>query len=142
VPAPRLRVLLGKTGLDGHDRGVLVIGRMLRDAGHEVIYLGRRRSTTEIARAARDEDVDVVGLSVLSGTHNEVSAQLLADLRDLGVDVPVVIGGTILHREIPALQEIGVAAVFPVATPLEDIREWFETVAEKLAGETSSPGGN
>lgn len=120
-----MRVVLGKTGLDGHDRGVKVIARMLRDAGHEVIYLGRRRTTADIARAVRDEDADVVGVSVLSGTQREVARSLVDDLHSLNVDVPVVLGGTILRREIPELRAIGVSAVFPVGTPLEEIRAWF-----------------
>ena len=127
--ARTLRVVLGKTGLDGHDRGVKVIARMLRDAGHEVIYLGRRQTAAEIARAARDEDADVVGISILSGTHHAVAADVLAELRAAGVDVPVVLGGTILRREIPDLRELGVHAVFPVGTRLEEIQRWFDDIA-------------
>jgi methylmalonyl-CoA mutase C-terminal domain/subunit len=127
-----LRVLLAKMGLDGHDRGLKVIARMLRDEGHEVIYLGRRRSAEVIARAAADEDVDVVGLSTLSGTHNELAAELIAALREQGVDVPVVMGGTILHREIPALEKLGVDAVFPVGTKLEELASYFNGLAERI----------
>lgn len=119
-------MVLGKTGLDGHDRGIKVIARMLRDAGHDVIYLGRRCTAAQIAHAARDEDADVVGVSVLSGTHHEVAAALASELRLLEVDAPIVLGGTVLRRDIPELHRLGVAAVFPVGTRLEEIRSWFD----------------
>lgn len=137
---PRLRVVLGKTGLDGHDRGVKVIARMLRDAGHEVIYLGRRRTVAEIAHAARDEDADVIGVSVLSGTQREVAAALLSEMEASGVDVPVVIGGTILRREIPDLERLGISAVFPVGTPLQEIRGWFDQLAASLPAGAAETG--
>lgn len=124
----RLRILVAKVGLDGHDRGARVVARLLRDMGHEVIYLGRRQSPESVARTAQDEDVDVVGLSVLSGTHADAATAVLDALRREGVDAPLVLGGTILRREIPALQAMGVDAVFPVGTPLEEIRAYFSSV--------------
>jgi methylmalonyl-CoA mutase C-terminal domain/subunit len=123
------RVVVAKIGLDGHDRGAKVIARTLRDAGHEVIYLGRRQTAAAVARVACDEDADVVGLSVLSGTHRENVRQLTEALRAEGISPRVVVGGTILRREIPALHEAGVDAVFPVGTELETVRRYFADVA-------------
>jgi methylmalonyl-CoA mutase C-terminal domain/subunit len=128
------RVLLAKIGLDGHDRGVRVIARTLRDAGHEVIYLGRRQSAEAVALAAIDEDVDVVGISILSGTHVQTAARVVGALGEAGANVPVVVGGTILRREIPGLLAAGVAAVFPVGTTLEEIRAYFDAVLRDRAG--------
>ena len=121
----RLRVLLAKIGLDGHDRGVRVIARLLRDSGHEVIYLGRRQSAQAVVRTAIEEDVDVIGISVLSGTHDAVVDEIVAELQRARLDVPLVLGGTILRKEIPALLERGVRQVFPVGTSLEEIRAYF-----------------
>jgi methylmalonyl-CoA mutase C-terminal domain/subunit len=101
---------------------------MLRDAGHDVVYLGRRQTPRGIARTAAEEDVDVVGLSVLSGTQHTLAADVVGALRAEEVDVPVVMGGTILRREIPALEEAGIAAVFPVGTRLEVVEAWFAGV--------------
>ncbi|MDH4112827.1 MAG: cobalamin-dependent protein [Actinomycetota bacterium] len=115
------RVLLAKPGLDGHDRGIKVIAMALRDAGAEVIYLGLRRSVPEIAQAAIEDDVDVVGISVLSGAHLPLAADLLQALDREGVVVPVVIGGTIPETDIGSLTELGVAAVFPVGTGLHEV---------------------
>jgi methylmalonyl-CoA mutase C-terminal domain/subunit len=130
-PTPPLRVLLAKVGMDGHDRGVKVIARALRDAGFEVIYLGRRQTPESVARAAAQEDVDVVGLSILSGTQHSVAGSVIAALKTADTDVPVVIGGTILRREIPELEAAGVAAVFPVGTKLALIENWFRELAER-----------
>jgi methylmalonyl-CoA mutase C-terminal domain/subunit len=130
VESVSLRILLAKIGMDGHDRGVKVIARMLRDAGHEVIYLGRRQTPEGVARTAAQEDVDVVGLSVLSGTQHSVAADVVAALKDADVLVPVVMGGTILRREIPDLRAAGIAAIFPVGTKLDEIERWFADIAE------------
>ena len=126
------RVLVAKVGLDGHDRGAKVIARALRDAGHEVIYLGRRQSAAAVARAARDEDVDVVGLSVLSGTHHDDVRDLVTALRAEGVAPRLVVGGTILRREIAALQDAGVDAVFPVGTRIEAVQAYFGELAGQM----------
>ncbi|MBA2528394.1 MAG: cobalamin B12-binding domain-containing protein [Euzebyales bacterium] len=116
-----MRVMVAKPGLDGHDRGAKVVARALRDAGMEVIYLGLRQTPAKIAAAAVAEDVDVVGLSVLSGSHLPLVRKVIAALeRAGGGDIPVVIGGTIPHQDIPALQEAGIAAVLPTSTPLDD----------------------
>lgn len=114
----RPRVILAKPGLDGHDRGVKVVAMGLRDAGAEVIYLGLRVTSRQIAAAAAAEDADVVGISVLSGAHLAIAENLLAELRAERIDVPVVIGGTIPARDADMLRRLGVAAVFPAGTPL------------------------
>jgi len=115
------RVLLAKPGLDGHDRGIKVIAMALRDAGAEVIYLGLRRTVAEIWRAAVDEDVDVVGVSVLSGAHLPLARELLATRVSQHLDIPVVIGGTIPATDEQALLDLGVAAVFPVGASLTEV---------------------
>jgi methylmalonyl-CoA mutase C-terminal domain/subunit len=117
----RPRVLLAKPGLDGHDRGIKVIAMALRDAGAEVVYLGLRRSVVEIWRAASDEDVDVVGVSVLSGAHLPLARELLQARAAEGLDIPVVIGGTIPAGDERALLDLGVAAVFPVGASLREV---------------------
>ena len=124
----RLRVLLAKTGLDGHDRGLKIIARRLRDNGYEVIYLGRRQSIDAIVRVAVEEDVDAIGVSVLSGTHKSVAEEVLASLRAADVTAPVVLGGTILRRDVPELLEQGIDAVFPVGTTLEEVDAYFAGV--------------
>ncbi len=118
----RIRVLVGKPGLDGHDRGAKVVARGLRDAGMEVIYTGLHRTPTQIVRAAVDEDVDVVGLSVLSGAHDRLLPEIVAGLRAEGrEDVLVVAGGIIPDADAERLRAQGVAAVFPPGTSMDAI---------------------
>jgi len=118
----RLRVLIGKPGLDGHDRGAKVIARGLRDAGMEVIYSGLHCTPAQIVRAAVDEDVQVVGLSILSGAHNRLLPEIARLLREEGLDeVLLVAGGIIPDADVPGLLEAGIAAVFPPGTPIEAI---------------------
>lgn len=107
----RGRVLVAKVGLDGHDRGVKVVGRILRDAGFEVIYTGLQQTPAMVVAAARDEDVDVIGLSLLSGAHMTLVPRILDGLREQGVDIPVVVGGIIPVADAAALRLLGVAAV-------------------------------
>jgi methylmalonyl-CoA mutase C-terminal domain/subunit len=115
-----IRVLVAKPGLDGHDRGAKVIARALRDAGMEVIYTGLRQSPEMIVNAAVQEDVDCVGLSILSGAHNVIVPRVLALLKERGAgDILVVLGGTIPGQDIASLKEQGVAEVFGPGTPLE-----------------------
>ena len=115
-----IRVLIAKPGLDGHDRGAKVMTRALRDAGMEVIYTGLFQTPTMIARAALDEDVDVVGLSILSGAHNSLVPEIINELEAAGMDdVLIVVGGTIPRSDVDALYELGVSAVFGPGTPLE-----------------------
>ena len=117
----RLRVLLAKPGLDGHDRGVKVVARALREAGCEVIYLGLRSRPEAVAKAAVEEDVDVVGLSILSGSHLGLTAQILRSLKAASCDARVVVGGTIPRTDAEKLRAMGVAAVFPVSATLDDV---------------------
>ena len=118
MPAPR--ILVAKPGLDGHDRGAKVVARALRDAGFEVIYTGIRQRPEEIAAAAVQEDVQVVGLSILSGAHVALTRKTCDALRAAGADdVLVVVGGTIPASDVPKLRELGAAAVYPTGTPLE-----------------------
>ena len=117
-----IRVLIAKPGLDGHDRGAKVIARALRDAGMEVIYTGLRQTPEMIASAALQEDVDVVGLSILSGAHNAIVPRLMNLLAEKGMqDVKVVVGGIIPDADIPVLKQLGVAAVFQPGTSIEEI---------------------
>lgn len=114
----KIRVLVAKPGLDGHDRGAKVIARAFRDAGFEVIYTGLRQTPDQIAEAALQEDVDVVALSILSGAHNTLLPKAVQALRDRGMeDVLVVGGGVIPAEDIPGLKEQGVAEVFGPGTP-------------------------
>lgn len=134
---PRRRILLTKIGLDGHDRGVKVIARFLRDCGHEVIYMGRRQAAAAAALTAVQEDVDLVGLSVLSGTHMSAAKELVEALREAGCEAPVIIGGTVLRKEIPLLKALGIAEVFPVGTPLGAIRDYVDGLASGRRGGSS-----
>ena len=111
------RVLVAKVGLDGHDRGVKVVARILRDAGFEVIYTGLFQTADTVAAAAVDEDVDAVGLSMLSGAHLTLVPRVVAKIREAGLDIPVIVGGIIPDQDVPQLLEAGVAAVLtPGAT--------------------------
>src|SRR5215813_3927606 len=122
----KLRVVIAKPGLDGHDRGAKVIARALRDAGMEVIYTGLRQTPEQIVSAALQEDADVIGLSILSGAHNHIAPRLMQLLRDQGLDdVLVVIGGIIPDVDIPKLQAIGVKGIFLPGTPMQDIIEFI-----------------
>jgi methylmalonyl-CoA mutase, C-terminal domain len=128
--AKKLRVVIAKPGLDGHDRGAKVIARALRDAGMEVIYTGLRQTPEMIAAAALQEDADVIGLSILSGAHNHIAPQLMKLLKDKGLDdVLVVIGGIIPDPDIPKLKELGVKGVFLPGTPMQDIIDFINTNA-------------
>jgi methylmalonyl-CoA mutase, C-terminal domain len=116
------RVLVAKPGLDGHDRGAKVVARALRDSGFEVIYTGIRQRPAEIAATALQEDVAVVGLSVLSGSHVPLTRRTVEALREAGADdVIVVVGGTIPAADVPRLIEAGAVAVFPTSTPLDEL---------------------
>ena len=117
-----IRVLVAKAGLDGHDRGAKIIARALRDAGMEVLYTGLRKTPESIVQAAIQEDVDCIGLSILSGAHNALVPRLMALLKEQKAeDILVVLGGTIPQADIPALREQGVAAVFGPGTPLDTV---------------------
>jgi len=122
----RLRVLIAKPGLDGHDRGAKIICRALRDAGMEVIYTGLRRTPEEIVNAAIQEDVDLIGLSILSGAHNVLFPQIMKLLRKKGAgDIPVIAGGIIPEKDIPRLKRIGIAEIFLPGTSTQEIIDWI-----------------
>jgi len=125
VGTPKIRILIAKPGLDGHDRGAKVVARALRDAGYEVIYTGLHQTPEMIASAAIQEDVDAIGISILSGAHNVLLPRLMQDLRQEGVtDIKVFAGGIIPDEDIPGLQAAGIAAIFTPGTTLEEIVKW------------------
>ncbi len=129
-----LKVLIAKPGLDGHDRGAKVVAHALRDAGIEVLYSGLKRTPEELVAEAVQEDVDVIGLSVLSGAHLTLSRRILARLREADAqDVAVVVGGTIPASDAEALRAMGVRAVFPMGTTLPEIVSYFRSFRRAVA---------
>jgi methylmalonyl-CoA mutase C-terminal domain/subunit len=129
-----IRVLVAKPGLDGHDRGAKVIARALRDAGMEVIYTGLRQTPEMIVNAAIQEDVDCIGLSILSGAHNVIVPRIMALLQEHdALDILVVLGGTIPTHDIPALKEAGVAAIFGPGTQLETTVDFIRQNVKRSA---------
>jgi methylmalonyl-CoA mutase C-terminal domain/subunit len=132
-----IRVLIAKPGLDGHDRGAKVIARALRDAGMEVIYTGLRQTPAQIAAAAVQEDVDVVGLSILSGAHNVLVPEVLKALEERGGgDIPVVVGGIIPEKDMAVLREKGIREIFLPGTTTAGTVE----AIRRLAGRTAAAG--
>jgi methylmalonyl-CoA mutase C-terminal domain/subunit len=128
----KIRVLIAKPGLDGHDRGAKVIARALRDAGMEVIYTGLRQTPEMIAAAAAQEDVDVIGLSILSGAHLTLCPRLVELLREKKMDdVTIVVGGTIPEADIPVLKQAGIAEVFLPGTAMQKIVEFVRAAATR-----------
>ena len=126
----KLRVVIAKPGLDGHDRGAKVIARALRDAGMEVIYTGLRQTPEQIASAALQEDADVIGLSILSGAHNHIAPRLMQLLKEKGLDdVLVLVGGIIPDVDIPKLKAIGVKGIFLPGTPMQSIVDFINANA-------------
>jgi methylmalonyl-CoA mutase, C-terminal domain len=122
----KIRVVIAKPGLDGHDRGARIIARALRDAGMEVIYTGLRQTPEQIVSAALQEDADVIGLSILSGAHNHVCPRVMELLRAQGMDdVLVVLGGIIPAQDIPALKALGIAGIFLPGTPMQTIIDFI-----------------
>jgi methylmalonyl-CoA mutase C-terminal domain/subunit len=131
ISGKRPRILIAKPGLDGHDRGAKVIARALRDAGMEVIYTGLRQTPQMIVKAALQEDVDAIGLSILSGAHMTLLPQILTLLKENDMsEIPVFVGGIIPKEDIPFLESLGVTAVFGPGSGLAEITE---TVQETLA---------
>ncbi len=123
----KLRVLIAKPGLDGHDRGAKVICRALRDAGMEVIYTGLRRTPEEIVNAAIQEDVDLIGLSILSGAHPILFPKIMKLLEEKGAsDIPVIAGGIIPDKDIPKMKKVGIREIFLPGTSTQDIVRWIE----------------
>ena len=128
--SPKIRVLVGKPGLDGHDRGARVIAAALRDAGMEVVYTGLRASVPAIAAAAVQEDVDVIGLSILSGAHEGICRRLIEELKARQAEIPVVVGGIIPAADHARLHALGVSAVFGPESPLGSVVEAVRALAE------------
>jgi len=128
MPDRRIRVLVAKPGLDSHDRGAKIVARALRDAGMEVIYTGLRQTPEQIARAAVQEDVDAIGLSILSGAHNTLVPRICELLRAEGMnDVLLLVGGIIPEEDIPGLKAQGVAEVFQPGASTQDIVEFIRS---------------
>ena len=126
----RIRVVIAKPGLDGHDRGARVIARALRDAGMEVIYTGLRQTPEQIVAAALQEDADVIGLSILSGAHMHICPRIMELLREKGLrDVLVVVGGIIPDVDRPTLTQMGVQGIFLPGTPMQAIVDFIRTHA-------------
>jgi methylmalonyl-CoA mutase C-terminal domain/subunit len=125
-------VIVAKLGLDGHDRGAKVVARALRDAGFEVIYLGVHQAPEDVVNAAIDEDVDVIGVSILSGSHMELVSDLLKLMKDKGIDVPVIVGGIIPPDDATILKEMGVFEVLGPGASLKSIIEtYFKAVKQR-----------
>jgi methylmalonyl-CoA mutase C-terminal domain/subunit len=128
--ASHIRILLAKPGLDGHDKGVKLVARALMEAGMEVVYLGLRQSPELIAQATLQEDPHILGLSILSGAHVNLTRKVVSKLKEAGCsDIPVIVGGTIPPGDVERLKEAGAAAVFPMGTDFEEIVSWIETCA-------------
>ncbi len=126
----KIRVVIAKPGLDGHDRGAKVIARALRDAGMEVIYTGLRQTPEQIVGAALQEDADVIGLSILSGAHLHICPRIMELLKEKGLqDVLVVLGGIIPEQDIPSLNEMGITGVFMPGSPMQHIVDFINKSA-------------
>ncbi|MGB9629993.1 MAG: cobalamin B12-binding domain-containing protein, partial [Thermodesulfobacteriota bacterium] len=123
----KIRILVAKPGLDGHDRGAKVVAQALRDAGMEVIYTGLHQTIDQIIQAAIQEDVDVIGLSIMSGAHLPICEKLMKKMKEKNLeDILVVVGGVIPKRDIPKLKEIGVKGIFPGGTPFDESIRWIK----------------
>ncbi|AAY79491.1 cobalamin B12-binding domain-containing protein [Sulfolobus acidocaldarius] len=136
----RIKVLVAKLGLDGHDRGAKVVARALKDAGMEVVYTGLRQTPEQIVKAAIQEDVDVIGVSILSGAHIELISMLVKEMKDKKLnDVGLVVGGVIPPQDIPALKQLGVDEVFLPGSSLKEITEKIIKVASDKRGLSFEP---
>jgi methylmalonyl-CoA mutase C-terminal domain/subunit len=122
----RIRVMITKPGLDGHETGAKLIARTLRDAGMEVIYTGPRQTAEMIVQTAFQEDVDVIGLSILSGAHKEFASRIIDLLKEKREDIPVIMGGIIPREDYPALKAMGVKEIFGPGTNTQDIVEYLQ----------------
>jgi len=127
----RYKVLVSKIGLDGHDRGAKVVARALRDAGFEVVYLGVHQTVDNVIKTAIEEDIDVIGLSILSGSHIELVQELINKMREKNLDIPVVVGGTIPPEDVSVLKSVGVAEVFGPGTLLKTIIDKIGALAKE-----------
>ena len=123
----KIRILIAKPGLDGHDRGAKVIAQALRDAGMEVIYTGLHQTVDQILQTAIQEDVDVIGLSVMSGAHLPICEKLTQKMKEKNLqDILLVVGGVIPKKDIPLLQQMGVKGIFPGGTPFDESIQWIK----------------
>ncbi len=130
----KIRVVVAKPGLDGHDRGAKIIARALRDAGMEVIYTGLHQTPEQIVETVLQEDADAVGLSILSGAHMTLVPRIAAGLKDQGADeVVLVVGGTIPSEDIPELKELGVAEVFTPGSPVQELIDFIRSAVPSAA---------
>ena len=127
-----IRVLIAKPGLDGHDKGAKTVAMALKDAGMEVIYTGRRQSIDQIVHAAIQEGVDLIGLSILSGVHLEITEELMVKMREKKIEgVPVVVGGVVPKKDISALKTMGVKEVYPIGSPFDKITQDIQKIVSK-----------
>ncbi len=123
----KIRILVAKPGLDGHDRGAKVVAQALRDAGMEVIYTGLHQTVDQIIHTAIQEDVDVIGLSIMSGAHLPICEKLTKKMKEMKIDdVLLAVGGVIPKRDIPLLQNIGIHGIFPGGTPFDESIRWIK----------------
>jgi methylmalonyl-CoA mutase C-terminal domain/subunit len=123
----KIRILIAKPGLDGHDRGAKVVAQALRDAGMEVIYTGLHQTIDQIINSAIQEDVDVIGLSIMSGAHLPICQKLMKKMKEKKIDdIMVVVGGVIPKRDISSLQKIGIQGIFPGGTPFNESVRWIK----------------
>lgn len=127
----KTKILLGKPGLDGHDVGAKVLGHALVDAGFEVVYTGLRKSIEEIVRLAVDKEVDLIGLSILSGTHLALCEQMVAEMQKTGLTIPWIVGGNIPDQDVEPIVAIGATAAFPTGTTIQEVIDYCSSLAEK-----------
>jgi len=131
MKSKKLKILLGKPGLDGHDVGVKVLAHALIDNGFEVIYTGLRKTIEEIVQKAKDNKVDVIGLSILSGTHLVLCQQMNEAMKKAGLTIPWIVGGNIPDNDVEAIIAAGAAAAFPTGTTIEAVINYCDELAEK-----------
>ncbi len=130
MTAKKLKILLAKPGLDGHDVGVKVLGHALVDAGFDLVYTGLRKSIEEIVRKAVDNNVDLIGLSILSGTHLVLCEQMNAEMQRKDLTIPWIVGGNIPDNDIEAIKERGATAAFPTGTTIEEVIDYCNMLAD------------
>ncbi|MBC8204388.1 cobalamin B12-binding domain-containing protein [bacterium] len=127
----KIKILLAKPGLDGHDVGVKVLGHALVDAGFEIVYTGLRKTIVEIVKMAEEKQAGLIGLSILSGTHLELCKQMAEEMRNRGLTIPWIAGGNIPDKDVEAIKSIGALAAFPTGTTIEEVIEFCNKQAEK-----------
>jgi methylmalonyl-CoA mutase C-terminal domain/subunit len=134
----KIKIIVGKPGLDGHDRGAKIIALALRDAGMEVIYTGLHQTIEQIVKTAVQEAVDIIGLSIMSGAHIPISEKLLELMQAQGIEeIPVVVGGVIPKQDIPKLKALGIKGVYPGGTPFDEIVAGIQQIVDQLTANSS-----